>query len=109
MADWKAVVHVAAIVKATAIAEPMLSDDGPRAVHEGGGKPPSALIEVACGAGVMARVGHVAAMREAAYALRLVAGRDEVGDQRLKTAGKMAGDRDPPRRGRHCHHTLPGA
>ena len=34
----------------------------------------------------------MAAMREAAYALRLVAGRDEVGDQRLKTAGKMAGD-----------------
>ena len=71
MADWKAIVHVAAVVKTTPVAEPMLSDDGARVVHEGCGKPPSALIEVACGAGVMARVGHVAAMREAAYVLGL--------------------------------------
>ena len=109
MADRKAVVHMPAIVKAAAVAEPMLGDDGARPVHEGGGKPPSALIEVACGARVMARVGHVAATREAAYAPWLVAGRDEVGDQRLKAAGKMAGDRDRSRRGWNCHHAAPMA
>ena len=80
MVDRKAVIHVPAIVKTAAIAEAMFGDDGARPVHEGGGKPPSALIEVACGARVMARVGHVAAMREAAYTPRLVACRHEVGD-----------------------------
>ena len=89
MADRKAVVHMPAIVKAAAVAEPMLGDDGARPVHEGRGKPPSALIEVACGARVMARVGHVAAMREAADAPWLVAGRDEVRDQRLKAVGEV--------------------
>jgi hypothetical protein len=109
MAEREAVVHVPAIVKAAAVAEPMLGDDGARPVHEGRGKPPSALIEVACGASVMARVGHVAAMREAADAPWLVAGRDEVGDQRLKAGGEMTGDGDRSRRGWNRHHAAPVA
>jgi len=109
MVDRKAVIHVPAIVKAAAIAEAMLSDDGARPVHEGGGKPPSALIEVACGASVMARVGNVAAMRETAYMPRLVACRNEVGDQPLKAGGKMACNRDRPSRCRNRHHAAPPA
>ncbi len=102
--ERKAVVHVPAIVEAASVAEPMLSDDGACMVHECRGEAPAALVEVACGARVMAGVGHVAAMREAAYPPGLVAGRDEIGDQRLKTRCKMAGDRDRPRRGCNRHH-----
>ncbi len=100
----KAVIHVAAVVKAAAVAEPMLRYDGARAVHERDCQTPATLVEVACGACVMARVRHMTAMRQAADAPRLVAGRDEVGDQGLKTSRKMAGDRDRPRRGWYRHH-----
>ena len=78
--ERKAVVHVPAIVEAASVAQPMFRDHGACTVHECRGEAPATLVEVACGARVMAGVGHVTAMCEAAYAPRSVAGRDEIGD-----------------------------
>jgi len=86
MAHIQAIVDMAAIAKAAAVAEAVLDDDGVRlVVHERVREPPAALIEVASSADIVARVGHMAAMGQAADSLGLVARRDEIVDQRFKT------------------------
>ncbi len=102
--ERQSVVHMPAIVETAAVTEAMLSNDSSRAVHEAYGEAPAALVEIAGGARVMAGVGYVAAMCEAAYMPGLVAGRDEVGDHGLETGCKMAGDRDRSCRGCHRNH-----
>ncbi len=107
MMQRQAVVDMAAVVEAAAIAEAMLDNDGVSAmVHEVCGQTPAALIEVACGAVVMPRIGHMAPVRQAADVAGLVAGRHEVGDHRLEAVGEMAGDRDLPRGGVHSYHSV---
>ena len=96
---------MAAIAEAAAIAKPVLDNNSVGLViHEGSGQPPAALIEIACGAGIMPGIGHVSAMRQAADIPGFIPGRDKVGDQRLEAAREMAGDRDWPCGGLHADH-----
>ena len=101
----EAVIDVAAIVEAAAVAKPMFRNDRPGVVHEVGRLAPSALIEIAGCAVIVARVRNMAAMRGAADRARLVAGSHEVGDQRLEPARKVACHRDRPGCAGHCYHS----
>src|SRR5262249_43271340 len=78
-------------------------DDGPGAVHERMGQAPAALIEIACGAGIMPGVGDMTAMRQAADMPRFIAMGDEVGDERLKARREMACNGDRPGGGCDSH------
>jgi hypothetical protein len=100
------VVDVTAIAKAAAVTQPVACDDGVGGVHEGDGLAPAALVEVASGAGIVPRVGHVTAMGQATDAPRLIAMRDEVGDQRLEAARKVAGNGNLSGRGGHGDHAV---
>ncbi|MGO9173358.1 MAG: hypothetical protein ACLP7P_15540 [Rhodomicrobium sp.] len=100
----QAVIDVAAIVEAAAVAKAVAGDYGVGTIHEWNGQAPAALVEIACGAGIVPRVWHVAAMGQASDAPRFVAGRDEVRDQRLEAPREMAGDRDRPGGCRYRDH-----
>lgn len=99
-----AVVDVAAIAEAAAIMQPVACDDCVSVVHEPDGLPPTALVEVACRAGVMPRVRDVPAVSQTANVLRAVAVRDEVCDQGLKAPGKAPCDCNRPGGGRDRDH-----
>jgi hypothetical protein len=99
------IIDVAAIVEAAAVAEPMSRDDFAGVVHEVGGFAPPALIEVAGGAVVVAGVRNMAAMRGAADRTRFVASGDEVGDQRLEPARKVARNPDWSGCGGNCYRS----
>jgi len=100
----QAVIDVAAIVEAAAVAKPVAGNDGVGTIHEWNGQAPAALVEIACGASIVPRVWHVAAMGQASDAPRFVAGRDEVRDQRLEAPREVAGDRDRPGGCRYRDH-----
>ena len=105
MADWKAVVHVAAIVKLQPSRDPCLAMMA-RARYMKGAEAPIRADRVDV-AGVMARVARGRHAREQPM-LSACSLRDEVGSA-LETAEDGC-DRDSPApRGRHCHHTLPSA
>jgi hypothetical protein len=91
-----AVIDMATIVKAATVAEAVARDDGAGVVHERSRQTPAALIEIACGTGIMAGVGDMAAMRQTADTPRLIAMCGEVRDQRLKACREMACNSNRP-------------
>ncbi len=99
VAQRLAVIDMAAIAKGAAVAEAVARDDGAGMIHERNGQPPAALIEIASSSGIVPGVGNVAAMSEAADVPRLVAIRNEIGDERLKPSGEVARNGDISSRG----------
>ncbi len=99
------VIDVAAIAEAAAVAEPMRRNDCVGMVHEARRLAPSALIEIAGSALVVARVGDMAAMRGAADRARPVAMGDEIGDQRPEPVRQVACHHDRSGRGGDRHHS----
>lgn len=106
---WHAVVDMPAIVEAAAIAEPMFLDDGVGVIHEVHGAAPTRLVEIARRAVIVARIRHMPAACETADVARLIAGGDEIGDQRLEALGKVARDSDRPGERLHGHHAAAAA
>ncbi len=97
------VVDMAAIIETTPIAKAVFLDNGMRAVHEWHRLSPTALIEIAGRARIVARIRNVSAMREAAHMPGLIARCNEIRDHRLEALGQMAchGDRTRRRRYRY--------
>jgi hypothetical protein len=104
MPHGQAVIDMAAIAEAAPVTEAMARDDRAGVVHKRGGQAPTALIEIACSAGIMPRVRDMAAMRQASDAPRLIAMGHEIGDQRLKARREMACHGDRPCSSLNCHY-----
>ena len=96
MARGQAIVDMAAIVEGASVAEAVARNNGAGVIHERMGQAPAALIEIACGTGVVPGVRNVTAMRQAADTPRLISMRGEVRDQRLKACREMACNSNRP-------------
>jgi hypothetical protein len=95
-AAWKTVIDMSAIAdamdaEAAAVPEAMLDDDRVRGGTAHEGVPAQAPVEIARLSQVVARMGYMSAGSVAAYTVRMVAGRCQIGHQLLKTGRYVGG------------------
>lgn len=101
----RSIIDMAAIAEAAAVMQTVAGDDLMGVIHEANGLTPAPLIEIACGARVMARVRDVTPMCETADAPGTIAMGNEVGNQRLEAAGEAFCDRNRASRSRNGYHS----